>query len=272
VTAFEERRQGARFLRVAPEFARAAEALGLPDPRAVAALLEHSVAPRGRGATAIVELPDTGVRMHLRPVRHGGLFGGLLGRTLYGLGRPIGELEVTAALRAAGVPVPAPVLVVGERLRGPLWCAAVGTVHEEETRDGVALLDAGPERARMLAAAEAAGRAVRRFHDAGGSHFDLHVKNLLFRETAHDTEALVIDLDRARIHPSVSASRRMKELMRLYRSLVKRDLLRVVGGRGCARFFGSYTARDRALRRALLSHLTREQRRVRLHALAYGRG
>jgi hypothetical protein len=204
-------------------------------------------------------------------VRHGGLLAGVLGRALLGLSRPIRELRVTAALGAAGAPVPTPVLVVGERLAGPVWTAAVGTVHEEDARDGVAFLETGPDRARRLSAAAAAGRAVRRFHDAGGRHFDLHVKNLLFRETPEGTEALVIDLDRARLVPRISASRRMTELMRLYRSLLKRGLLPSVGARGCARFFGAYVGGDRALRRALLAHLPREQRRVRLHAFAYRR-
>jgi hypothetical protein len=64
----------------------------------------------------------------------------------------------------------------------------------------------------------------------------------------------------------------MRELMRLYRSLVKRGLLEQVGPRGCARFFAAYVDRDRALRRALLAHLPRERRRVALHALGYRRG
>ena len=64
----------------------------------------------------------------------------------------------------------------------------------------------------------------------------------------------------------------MTELMRLYRSLLKRGLLGTVGARGCARFLGAYTAGDPDLRRRLLSHLPREQRRIRFHALTYRSG
>jgi hypothetical protein len=61
----------------------------------------------------------------------------------------------------------------------------------------------------------------------------------------------------------------MAEVMRLYRSLRKRGLHQVVGLRGCVRFFAAYTAGDRVLRRALLTHLTRERARIAVHALGY---
>jgi hypothetical protein len=63
----------------------------------------------------------------------------------------------------------------------------------------------------------------------------------------------------------------MAQLMRLYRSLLKRDLLRVVGERGCATFFAAYTRGDDALRDALLARLPAERRRVARHALGYRR-
>ena len=110
---------------------------------------------------------------------------------------------------------------------------------------------------------------MRRFHDAGGRHADLQVKNLLLRESGPDTACIVIDLDHGQRYPQVEARERMEELMRLYRSLRKRDVLDVVGSRGLARFFGVYCAGDRALRRALRGQLPRELRRVALHATRY---
>src|SRR5262249_18956366 len=59
----------------------------------------------------------------------------------------------------------------------------------------------GGERGRGVGrggrAAAAAGRALRRFHDLGGRHRDLHAGNLLLRETEACAEALLVDLDRA---------------------------------------------------------------------------
>ena len=48
------------------------------------------------------------------------------------------------------------------------------------------------------ASARAVGAAIRRFHDAGGEHADLQVKNLLIDERDGRSEVLLIDLDRAR--------------------------------------------------------------------------
>jgi hypothetical protein len=110
---------------------------------------------------------------------------------------------------------------------------------------------------------------VRRFHDAGGRHADLQAANLLVRERGECTGVVVIDLDRARLVERMSPARRMKELMRFYRSLRKRDLLEIVGPRGCAAFLCAYTGGERALRHALLDSLPRERLWVAIHALGY---
>jgi tRNA A-37 threonylcarbamoyl transferase component Bud32 len=268
---FDETSGGSRYLLVATAYRDAVIRLGLPEPRAASRLLAAGAAAAGRTSTAVVALPGRAPRLHLRPLRHGGLLGGLRRGALLGMRRPIRELAATAKLRRAGAPVPEPVLVAGWRLRGPFWSAVVGTLHLEQSLDGVALLRSDSSPGRLLRAAAAAGRAVRSFHDAGGRHADLHVKNLVFREGAAATEAWVVDLDKARASQAPGARRRAVELMRLYRSLVKRGLLQRVGMRGCARFLEAYLGGDRDLRRALRSHLRRERLRGALHALAYRR-
>jgi 3-deoxy-D-manno-octulosonic acid kinase len=252
------------------DFAAAAESLALLDPAVLTALFAAASGARGRTRTAVVALPG-GERLQLRPVHHGGLLGSLWGDWLLGPGRPLRELRVNATLRARGAPVPRPVLVVARR-RGPLWSAVVGTLHEPDTCDGAALLASAPTPARLGAAIEAAARAVRRFHDAGGWHADLHVGNLLFREQEGCREALVIDLDKARAGAPPDARRRLHELMRLYRSVVKRGADAEVGARGCARFLRAYCAGDRTLRRAMLEDLPGERRRLARHVRGWRRG
>src|SRR5262249_23324449 len=159
------------------------------------------------------------------------------------------------------------VLVAAHRACGPLWSAVVGTVHVEGARDGLAWLGARPSRAELVRGARAAGAAIRRFHDAGGEHADLQIKNLLVRERGGETEALVIDLDRARAGDPPSPARRMRELARLVRSLHKRGVAEQVGVRGAAAALSAYCAGDRDLRRALLVHLPRERRRIARHRL-----
>jgi 3-deoxy-D-manno-octulosonic acid kinase len=266
-----ELRDGARVLYVTPEFENAALGLGLLAPGGLERILARASGPRGRSRTAVVSLPGRRERLHLRPLLHGGILRALASDRLLGLARPLAELRALARLRAAGAPVPIPVLVAARRDRG-FYRAAVATIHEEDTLDGIALLGSGAGAPMRGRAASAAGAAVRALHDAGGQHADLQIGNLLFRDRGDRIEALVVDLDRARIAAPVGAGERMAELMRLHRSLVKRGLFAEVGARGCARFFASYTTGDRELRRALLRRLPRERARLAVHALGWRLG
>jgi hypothetical protein len=247
----------------------ALRAAGLLDRRGIEAVLAAGSGARGRGRTAIVSL--AACELVLRPLRRGGALGPWLGSALPGPARPLDEIAVTAALRAAGAPVPRPVLA-GAWRQGPVWGGVVATEREAGAVDAEHWLQAAADPALRRVAAVCAGVAVRRFHDAGGSHPDLHVKNLLVRERDAAAEVLVIDLDRARIVASLDARARMAQLMRLYRSLRKRDLLDRIGLRDRVAFFRAYVAGDRSLRRGLLERLPHEQRRVALHALRYRRG
>jgi 3-deoxy-D-manno-octulosonic acid kinase len=257
---------GARWV-VESELAGPLRALALWDPAVRARHFAATPAARGRARTALVPLAD-GRSLHLRRVLHGGRLAPLWGDRLLSLARPLRELEVTAALRARGAPVPRPLLVVGWR-RAPFWSALYGTLHERAAQDGFGFLASGPPPLRLAAAIDAVARAVRRFHDAGGRHADLHLGNLLLRERDGACEALLIDLDRAQAGAPPDAPRRMAELMRLYRSLVKRGVADAVGARGCARFLAVYCDGDRALRRALWARLPAERRRLARHAASW---
>jgi tRNA A-37 threonylcarbamoyl transferase component Bud32 len=65
------------------------------------------------------------------------------------------------------------------------------------------------------------GRLVARMHAAGIYHADLHLKNVLLAEgTAGDT-LYVLDLDAAKMYPTLSDTRKLMNLVRLYRSVEK---------------------------------------------------
>jgi len=249
----------------------ALEAAGLLDAAGVRAHLADAAGARGRAPIAVVPLPDGLGQVALRSVRHGGWLGPLLGRALATSERPFAELGVTARLRAAGAPVPRPLLAIAWR-RGAAWHAALGTAFVEGAADAAACLAATPPPAHLRALLAAAGRAVRAFHDAGGSHPDLHVGNLLVRARDDAPEVWILDLDRATAGAPPAPRERMAQLMRLVRSLHKRGLWGAAGGeRGALRFLHAYVAGDRALRRALLARLPAERRRLARHALLYRR-
>jgi hypothetical protein len=262
-------RAGRLVLVVDPDFEAAAREAGLLAPDALARVFASPAGAQGRAPTAILPLPGMRTHLLLRRLRHGGLLGPLLGASFLGLSRVLAELRVTVALREAEAPVPRPALALGRRRLGPLFECALGTVLEEGAQDALAFLESAPEPARVLRAARAAGEAVRRLHDAGGHHADLHVKNLLIREHDESVECRVVDLDRARLEVALTPAERIAQLARLWRSLVKRGVLERVGPRGCARFVGAYCRDDRALRRALWRHLPRERRRTALHTWRY---
>jgi 3-deoxy-D-manno-octulosonic acid kinase len=235
--------------------------------------LERWLAPapsagEGRAATALVALPDGGPRVVVRRLRHGGWLGPLLGERYLDGERAARELEITARLRARGAPVPEPVFALALR-RGPFWTLALATLYEEGAVDALGFLASGPDEGRVLRAAAAFGAAVRRFHDAGGRHADLHVKNLLLRETRAGADAIVIDLDRGAAGAAPGPARRARELGRLWRSLAKRGVAAQVGERGVAAFLAAYCAGDRALREALGRRLPAERRRAALHGVLY---
>jgi len=244
-------------------------AAGLLDVEGVQARLAEAAGALGRAPIAVAELPEGAGRVALRRLRRGGWLGPLLGGALAGVHRPFAELAVTERLREAGAPVPRPLLAIAWR-RGAAWNAALGTAFVDDAVDAATLLAAAPPRARLRRILAAAGRAVRRFHDVGGSHPDLHVGNLLVREHGDQVEVWIVDLDGARADTQQGPAERMGQLMRLYRSLHKRGLLTATGGeRGSLWFLHAYVAGDRTLHRALLARLPAERRRLARHALLY---
>lgn len=255
-------------LLAADEIASDVAVLGLLEPGGLERALARPSGTRGRVDTSVLSLATTGARLHLRPFRHGGWLGGLRSDDLPSLARPIAELRVTAALAAAGAPVPTPALLVAARA-GSRWKVALGTLFEEGAIDAADWLRSPWDRSRLLRATAAVAAAVRSFHDAGALHSDLHLGNLLIRERSDATEVVIVDLDRTTRSARVTPAQRMRELMRLHRSLVKRRLVQHVGSRCYARFLESYTGGDRQLREELRAHLARERFRVAVHAAGY---
>ena len=235
-------------------------------------------APVGRAPLREIELAAAGearpvlVRRGLR----GGWLAPLLGDRHHSPARVAREFALTLSLHARGAPVPEPVFAAARR-SGPFWRSAFATVRLDGTRDIRTQLDA-PEGARVLTArqsaelARAAGDAIRRFHDAGARHADLHLGNLVAAGESDAPRVWLVDLDAAQGGSPPAFERRAEELLRLLRSLRKhgRDEPRWI-----AACLSGYCAGDRSLRQALVAEARRrwpalerhERRRRHLQAL-----
>ena len=235
-------------------------------------LFSQPLCNQGRGRTALLSLPGEGTQIFLRSLKRGGLLGPYLDRLGVRLQRAVNELRVNSTLHSLGAPVPEPVLVLIEKHKG----GTVGTVYIKNSLDGLGLLQSNLSWKQRKHAIELSAQAIRKFHDLGGRHPDLQLRNLLITQDA-EPRAYVIDLDQARLGSPPSARRRASELIRLYRSLAKREVLHLIGRDGIAIFLSAYCRSSdrqgsRILRRQIWQELGKAWRCVKLHALFYPGG
>ena len=208
----------------------------------------------------------------LRRFTHGGLLRWLTGARFRDAGRPLQELRDSLRLAQAGVRTPEVVAARARRASGWGWELALLTRRVDGASDGGALLERGAvssrERARLFALA---GAAVRRLHELGFLHADLHPKNLLFRREPDGGWGApwVLDLDRSQWRIPLGAADRGTNLVRLFRYVERR---RVAGQfdysrADVERFLAAYEperARRRALARAVGEAYSRSLRWHRL--------
>lgn len=176
----------------------------------------------------------------VREYRKGGLLRFVRGRRFFGRWRPLMELVLHRRLEALGVPVVEAVGAVVMRgalgWRGFLLSREVPvSVDLEAWLYGVPI-ETGRPRREIL---KAAGHAVRRLHDAGVSHPDLHPKNLLVTGSG---DVLVLDLDKAgALDEPLPVPARLRDLARLGRSIEKHRMKGLSAGRREAlRFLEGY--------------------------------
>jgi tRNA A-37 threonylcarbamoyl transferase component Bud32 len=252
---------------IAEAFLGELEPLGLAESGALERWLARGAEPvrGGRARGHRIALPGSGRAVHVRELAHGGILRALTGRRFLGTRRGRQSLAAASRLRARGVGVPAPVLLRARR-HGIFFHVEIGNEFVDGCTPGGRFLATASEPRRRAAAREA-GRQVRAFHEAGGSHPDLHVDNLLVDSAAEPPVITITDLDGVRVTAPPAAGRRMRELARLDRSLAKRGWSRAARRRLAAAFLDGYTAGDRRLRTALLSHRRKESLRTALHRL-----
>jgi len=184
----------------------------------------------GRASHVSIPGPEGGrpERLFVREYRHGGLFAGILRNIFVGEGRPFREIRITEDARAGGVDTPEVLACVGTRGRlFQRWSMVQAELEEGEDLEGLLLrmgrsadLEVARRRRRI---ARAAARAVRKLHDLGIFHADLHLKNLMVRP-GDDDRPVIVDFDKSTRHERLGRDRRLRNLLRLDRSVEKLNL------------------------------------------------
>ncbi|MDZ4858074.1 MAG: lipopolysaccharide kinase InaA family protein [Candidatus Hydrogenedentes bacterium] len=189
--------------------------------RIVAALLDRAncepVTAMGRGA--LHRFPLKAGTAILREYRRGGAIQRLLPEGSI-RNRPLQEWEVLHRLYEADFPVPEPLGVLWRRRIGLVY-GAIAT-RELNATDLLSYLSTdAPSSSEYASILELTGTAIRRMHDLGVYHADLHVGNILVSRTVD--RVFIIDFDRAR-SGAITPLQCARNLLRLQRSFVKRGL------------------------------------------------
>jgi tRNA A-37 threonylcarbamoyl transferase component Bud32 len=176
----------------------------------------------GRSLHPSIPLRD-GQRMVLRRYLHGGLLRAVT-RGLYAFGsRSFQELALTEEIRSAGIPTIRPIGAVHQSSIFQFYRAYLLTLEVPGARNSIQFFqDIGSHPVGEVLALKrklirAAGRLVRQFHDSGFFHADLQLRNFLIA----DHHVLLIDFDRSLRMQNLPEKMRMKNLLRLNRSLDK---------------------------------------------------
>ena len=183
------------------------------------------------GRRPCVAIPVNGLkdkRLIIRHYSHGGLWGRLAGDVLWGQSRPLKELFIAERALEQNVDTSEVVALRFTNIFGPLCRADIFTIEISGGEDFIAFLTCRTEgdvlsHKRKLIRHTA--RAVRRMHDAGIYHADLHLKNILAK-VDDGCKVYIIDLDKSELRSAtagggLSIEQRMDNILRLDRSVEK---------------------------------------------------
>jgi tRNA A-37 threonylcarbamoyl transferase component Bud32 len=207
----------------------------------------------GRSPHPSIPIKD-GERMIVRRYSHGGLFG-LFTRNLYLFGlRSFRELALTEEIRSCGIPTIEPIGAIHQLIQFPFYRPYLLSLEVPRALNLIQYLEKigtpptpkGLSQKRKII--RSTGLLLRQFHEFGFFHGDLQLKNILLS----GEELLLIDFDRSYRKPSLSMREKMKNLLRLNRSVEKwRRFGLPITRADRWRFFLSYAGDDAKIREAM---------------------
>ena len=160
----------------------------------------------------------------VREYCHGGLFGKILRDIFWNSLRPLRELSICEAAGKSGIKTSEVIAIVKNRVLGPIYkCRLVS----KEITGAIDLMELllNAEKNKLVAQKRQiinkTAKAVKGMHGAGIYHADLHLKNILIQSAAGKVDVYIIDLDKSRQYEKISLHQRMRNIMRLDRSVEK---------------------------------------------------
>jgi tRNA A-37 threonylcarbamoyl transferase component Bud32 len=193
-------------------------------------------------------------RMVLRQYSHGGLLRSIT-RDLYLFGsRSFQELALTQAILSCGIPTLQPIAAI-HRFVFPFFYRAYFLSLEIpraiDLTNFLQKIGSHPSCDNLILKRkiiQSAGHLLRQFHQAGFFHGDLQLKNILVA----GVQILLIDFDRSYRKSSLSIQERMKNLLRLNRSVEKWKRFGLpITQTDRWRFFSAYAEGDVKIREAM---------------------
>jgi tRNA A-37 threonylcarbamoyl transferase component Bud32 len=180
----------------------------------------------GRGIyLSVPAIKNSTERFVIRNYRHGGLLGKLFGGVFYDGNRPLNEVHLNEIAARKGVPSAEVIAVAKRKLWGVFYKADFISKEIAGAVDLVQFLkESSPAfiQKSKKSVIYAVVKLIRSMHDAGIYHADLHLKNILLKSNTNgEFHAYIIDLDKSAALQELNIRQRIKNLLRLDRSLEK---------------------------------------------------
>ncbi len=202
-------------------------------------LVDKSTPVKGKGRGGLLSFSTANPKLKqivIRPCRRGGILAGpILKSNYWGPKRAIRELAINNLAFNKGLPVPEILGILLKKYRLGFFKAFIMTKEISgavELPEYIESIKSGNKKEfylRKAALFKSILESLFKFHDAGFYHPDLNMKNLLITtEGKGGIKTWIIDLDRATYHEKLSLTKRIRNLVRLARSLVKLELDKII--------------------------------------------
>ena len=161
----------------------------------------------------------------VREYWHGGMVGKIFKDFFCDGMRPVRELSVCEAASRGGIKTTEIVAIVKNKVFGPLYKFRLVTKEITESIDLIELLlHSGENRLfkQKKQIINELAKAVNDMHNVDIYHADLHLKNILVKsDPGGGVQVYIIDLDKSKQYEKIGFQRKMKNILRLDRSVVK---------------------------------------------------